>query len=163
MCYCFNVLLQPIAYIFTIVTNSKANGSNDNGKVEGYTKYDAIRLIENDDGLFIKLNDPTFSRSSLESNNLLDHGDVEFLPFTSVSDCRQQMTTSTANLERTPIKFSPSVLPYNVAGWLPSGGAVLSSNNQAMTITNRGYCGETYLVYGITNRSAEEHSLSVTF
>ena len=151
------MLLQPIAYIFTIVTNSKANGSNDNGKVQGYTKYDAIRLIENDDGLFIKLNDPTFSRS------LLDRQGVEFLPYTFASDCRRQMTTSTANLERTPIKFSPSVLPYHVSGWLPSGGAVLSSNNQAMTITNRGYCGETYLVYGITNRSAEEHLLSVTF
>ena len=95
----------------------------------------------------------------------MDHQDVEFLPFTWASECRwQQMTTSTANLERTPIKFSPSVLPYNVAGWLPSGGAVLSSNNQAMTITNRGYSGETYFSrIGITSRSAEEHLLSVTF
>ena len=93
----------------------------------------------------------------------MDRQNVEFLPFTFASDCRRQMTTSTANLERTSIKFSPSVLPYPARGYTASGGAVLSSNNQAMTITNRGYCGETYLVYGITNRSAEEHLLSVTF
>ena len=74
------------------------------------------------------------------------------------------MTTSTANLERTPIKFSPSVLPYPAMGWQPSGGAVLSSNNQAMTITNRGYCGETYFSrIAITRRSEGEHLLSVTF
>lgn len=85
------------------------------------------------------------------------------MPFTFASDCRRQMTTSTANLERTSIKFSPSVLPYPARGYTASGGAVLSSNNQAMTITNRGYCGETYLVYGITNRNEEEHLLLVTF
>ena len=94
----------------------------------------------------------------------MDHQDVEFLPFTFASDCRRQMTTSTANLERTPIKFSPSVLPYPARGYTASGGAVLSSNNQAMTITNRGYCGVTYFSnIGITSRSAEEHLLSVTF
>ena len=121
------------------VTNAKANGANDHGKVEGYTKYDAIRLIENGDGLFINLNDPTFSRSSLEhgSHNI-------FIPFTLVTDCKRQLTTSTANLARTPIKFSPSVLPYHPRGFDESGGAVLTSNSQVMTITSRGWCGGTY-------------------
>ena len=138
----------------------KANGSFDTVQTRGYTRYDAVRLIENDDGLFIKLNDPTFSRSSLQYAN------TRFLPLTGVFDCRRQMTTSTANLERTPIKFSASVLPYVTLGWQPSGGAVLSSNNQVMTITNRGYCGTTYFDadhYPFNHLSTEDHLLSVTF
>ena len=67
-----------------------------------------------------------------------------WLPFTYVAECSGQWTTSTANLERTPIKFSPSVLPYHATGWEASGGAVLSSNNQIMTITTKGQCASTY-------------------
>ena len=59
-------------------------------------------------------------------------------------DCKNELTTSTANLERTSIKFSPSVLPYPTMGANHSGGAVLSSNNQVMTITARGTCGSAY-------------------
>lgn len=145
------------------VTNAKANGANDHGKVEGYTKYDAIRLIENGDGLFINLNDPTFSRSSLEhgSHNI-------FIPFTLVTDCKRQLTTSTANLARTSIKFSPSVLPYHPRGFDESGGAVLTSNSQVMTITSRGFCGETYFDDGALlltddHPVLEEHLLPVNF
>jgi len=155
------------------LNESRANGANGgHGKVEGYTKYDAIRLIENDNGLFIKLNDPTFSRSSLKNKN--HEIIIPFLPFTYVSDCKKQMTTSTANLNRTPIKFSPSVLPYTPKGWIPQGSAVLSSDNQAMTITNYGSCSENYFtdcsqidcaaLHALENTIfTEDHLLSVTF
>ena len=152
------------------LTIRKANGGVAQGvnKMEGYTKYDAIRIIENDNGLFIKLNDPTFSRSSLE------HGALQqiFIPFTQVTDCRGQLTTSTANLTRTPIKFSASVLPYHSLGWNHSGGAVLSSNNQVMTVTNQGRCGVTYFAYYNSHWDLQltdnhpvlgEHLLPVTF
>ena len=117
----------------------KANGGN--GKLEGYTKYDAIRLIEKNNGLFIKLKDPTFSRSYLQN------GATSYIRFTSVSDCKRQWTTSTANLERTIIKFSPSdVSHYQCPSSCHdySGDAVLSSNNQVMTITVRAGCGATF-------------------
>ena len=153
------------------LTIRKANGGLAQvvNKLEGYTKYDAIRIIENDNGLFIKLNDPTFSRSSLE------HGELSsgiFIPFTRVTDCRQQLTTSTANLARTPIKFSASVLPYPSMGSNHSGGAVLSSNNQVMTITNQGRCGTTYFAHYDSDWELQltdnhpvlgEHLLPVTF
>ena len=110
--------------------------------LKGYTKFDAIRLIENNNGLFIKLNDPTFSRSYLQ------HGiGQHYLRYTMVMDCRDQLTTSTANLERTIIKFSPSdVSHYQCPNSCHdySGDAVLSSNNQVMTITVRAGCGATF-------------------
>jgi len=76
----------------------------------------------------------------------MEHGEsyLKFLPFTKVTDCRAQLTTSTANLARTSIKFPISVLPYHSGGSASSGGAILSSNNQVMTITNQGRCGNTY-------------------
>ena len=89
-----------------------------------------------------------------------------------VSDCRGQLTTSTANLATTSIKFSPTVLPYHSRGWNHSGGAVLSSNNQVMTITNQGRCGGTYFAYydsdwelvlGDNHPVLGEHLLPVTF
>ena len=116
-------------------------GNGGHGNFEGYTKYDAIRLIEKDNGLFIKLTDPTFSRSYLQ------HGNGKYMAFTLVLDCRRQWTTSTANLKRTIIKFSPSVLSqYQCSSSCHdySGNAVLSSNNQVMTITARGGCGGTF-------------------
>ena len=160
--------IQPKQFFLTI---RKANGGLAQGinKLEGYTKYDAIRIVENDNGLFIKLNDPTFSRSFME------HGATPsniFNPFTRVTDCRQQLTTSTANLARTPIKFSPSVLPYPSMGWNHSGGAVLSSNNQVMTITSQGRCGYTYFLHYDSDWELQfsdnhpvlgEHLLLVTF
>ena len=36
-------------------------------------------------------------------------------------------------------------------GWDDSGGAILSSNNQVMTITNQGRCGYTYFTYFDSN------------
>ena len=130
--------------------------------LEGYTKYDAIRLIENNNGLFIELSDPTFSRSNLHYLHGIDH---RYLRYTMVMDCRNQLTTSTANLERTIIKFSPSVLPYTSSGNpKTSGNAVLSSNNQVMTITVRGKCGSTYFdVIDWQNYESDVHLLPVTF
>ena len=61
-----------------------------------------------------------------------------------VRDCKGQLATSTANLARTPIKFSSLILPYHSGGADASGGAILSSNNQVMTITSQGRCGYTY-------------------
>ena len=79
------------------------------------------------------------------------------------------MTSSTANLERTNLKFSPSILPYHPIGWQPSGGGSLSSNNQALTVTSKGYCAHTYFVsiYAVpihdNNSKTGEHLLPVTF
>ncbi len=44
-------------------------------------------------------------------NKHYDEFTISFLPLTYVSDCKYQTKTSTANLKRTPIKFTPSVLP----------------------------------------------------
>ena len=124
--------------------SNQLKGNGGLGKTEGYTKYDAIRLVEKNNGLFIKLTDPTFSRSYLQNGS----GRTNYLSFTKVHDCRLQWTTSTANLERTIIKFSPSVLPHyqcsSTCSNSYSGDAVLSSNNQVMTITARAKCGGTF-------------------
>ena len=57
-------------------------------------------------------------------------------------------------------------------GWAHSGGAVLSGNNQVMTITNQGRCGNTYFAYYDSDRELQqgdnhpvlgEHLLPVKF
>ena len=63
------------------------------------------------------------------------------MPFTMASDCDQQSdpaVVSTADLRRTSVKFSTSALPYFPNGSGASGKAVLSQNNQVMTITAKG-------------------------
>ena len=45
------------------------------------------------------------------------------------------------------MKFSSAILPYYITGHKPQGGAVLSSNNQVMTVTSHGYCSDTYFAY----------------
>ena len=124
------------------IKSNQLKGNGGLGKLEGYTKYDAIRLVEKNNGLFIKLTDPTFSRSYLQ------HANNIYMPFTLVLDCRLQLTTSTANLERTIIKFSPSELSHyqcsSTCSSSYSGDAILSSNNQVMTITARAKCGGTF-------------------
>ena len=47
---------------------SKNNGGNNDIRKEGSTTYDAIRIVQNDDGLFVKLNDATFSRTECAGN-----------------------------------------------------------------------------------------------
>ena len=104
----------------------------------------------------------------------MEHGNpwFTFLPYTRAFDCKGQLVTSTANLARTPIKFSPSVLPYAAWGNNVSGEAVLSSNNQVMTITNKGRCGSIYFASINSNHELQltdnhpvygEHLLAVTF
>lgn len=99
----------------------------------------------------------------------MQHGEgVDYIHFTMVLDCRLELTTSTANLERTIIQFSPSVLPYHTTGSNSrSGDAVLSSNNQVMTITVRGRCAGTYFderqVGTYFDDPSEEHLLPVRF
>ena len=51
-------------------SNKKSNGSNDGNYDQGTTIFDAIRIIRNNDGLFIKLNDATFSRSDTNRNRV---------------------------------------------------------------------------------------------
>ena len=45
---------------------SKNNGGNATLRRKGTTIYNAVRLIENNDGLFFKLNDGTFSRTECD-------------------------------------------------------------------------------------------------
>ena len=56
------------------IKSNQLKGNGGLGKLEGYTKYDAIGLLEKNDGLFIKLTDPTFSRSYLQHGSKLQHG-----------------------------------------------------------------------------------------
>ena len=125
-------------------------------------------MVYNEGGneLSFKLNDPTFSRSTFANSN-----GQTFILYTWASDCRRQLTTSTANLVGTPIKFSSS-LSYQTWGHQPSGGSVLSSNNQILTVTNEGFCGSTYfssinsdweLMFGDTHPVLGEHLIPVEF
>ena len=119
--------------------NLQGNGGGENWKA--HTEYDAVRLIQNSDGLFLKLNDGTFTRNychyACEKPGIM----TRIMPFTMASDCKQQSNpavVSTADLRRTSIKFSTSILPYFANGSGASGKAVLSQNNQVMTITAKG-------------------------
>lgn len=51
---------------------SRNNGGNPDLRRKGSTAYDAIRIIQNDDGLFLKLNDATFSRTECAGNYQCD-------------------------------------------------------------------------------------------
>ena len=53
--------------------SNQFKGNGGLGKLEGYTKYDAIRLVEKNNGLFIKLTDSTISRSYLQHGSILQH------------------------------------------------------------------------------------------
>ena len=55
-------------------------------------------------------------------------------------------TTSTADLSRTNPKFSTSVVPYKTSGFSAEGEGLLSSNNQMLTVTAKGWCSYTYFV-----------------
>ena len=135
--------------------------------MEGSTNYDAIRIIEDNTGLYFKLNDGTFSRSTIVHAN----GAV-FIPYTMALDCKQEVTTSVANLVGTAIKF-PSTLAYHSMGSnSASGGSVLSLNDQVLTVTIEGFCGTAYfaayssdyhLQFGDTHPVLGEHLIPVSF
>ena len=165
-------LTLDVIVLLLFWTNSKAKG---NGGWNSDTRYDAVRLIEDSNGLHIKLNDNTFTR-------FFDNGSPtswnSALPFTMAVDCALTGTalnptvTSTADLRRSSIKFSSSVIPYFNNGGQASGSAVLSSSNQVMTTTARGGCGFTYFVsvssnynknWDDTNAIMGQHLLPVGF
>ena len=153
-----------------LFTNLKAGGGFHDGiqRIEGSTNYDAIRIIENNSGLFFKLNDATFSRSTFVHEG--ENGNT-FIPLTKVLDCKQELTTSVANLVGTPVKFQ-SPLVYFVMGGSATGGSVLSSNDQVLTVTIQGQCGTTYfaeynshydLRWGDTHPVLGEHLIPADF
>ena len=47
---------------------SKANGARDNKRIAGNTLWDAVRILQRNDGLYIDLNDDLFSRSAFTTN-----------------------------------------------------------------------------------------------
>ena len=95
------------------------------------TGYDAVRIIQNNDGLFIKASDATFARSACTSGATCD----TFWPYTLASDCTHNLATSKADLTRTSMKFSATILPYYASGNDHSGSAELSLNDQVLTVT----------------------------
>ena len=119
------------------LTLSKAGGGH--GRIQGSTYYDAIRIIESSDGIYIKLSDGTFSRSSFINN-----GDTQYLYYTEAHDCSGVYRTSTADIGRTNFKFLSSVAAtYKPGGWKAYGEGSLSSNNQRLTVRSNGLCGST--------------------
>ena len=67
------------------------------------------------------------------------------MPLSMAAACLQKTATSTVDLRRSSIRFAISALPYSARGNHKSGKAVLSSNNQVMTVTiEEGACGFTY-------------------
>ena len=142
----------------------KANGGNN--KIKGTTRWDAIRLIQNDNGLFLKLNDPTFSRTRLDNQPETARN---YIHYTLAYDCTNQNAVSRANLSRTNLKFSTLVLPYRIRGNSASGAGALSSNNQILTVTVKGWCSHAYFVsiysipMGDGNSITGQHLLPVTF
>ena len=67
------------------------------------------------------------------------------MPLSMAAACLQKTETSTVDLRRSSIRFALSALPYSARGNHKSGKAVLSSNNQVMTVTiEEGACGFTY-------------------
>ena len=76
------------------------------------TYYDAVRLIQKPNGLFLKLNDATFARN--DCKNKCGDFPTRTIPFTMANTCVQSTPiTSTADLRRSLIKFSLSILPYH--------------------------------------------------
>ena len=79
--------------------------------------------------------------------SVIDSMDPNFRPYTMVSSCGGVWETSTADLRRTSIKFSSTILPYYIRGQTPEGSGELSSNNQVLTVHSRGNCADTYFIY----------------
>ena len=122
----------------------------ENLELKGVTIWNAIRLIQKDNGLFLKLNDPTFTLNQFDYQPETDRN---YIHYTLAYDCTNypgtantQRATSTASLSRTNLKFSTSVVPYQKNGFSAEGEGVLSSNNQMLTVTAKGWCSFKYFV-----------------
>ena len=61
-------VLSMITY--HILTNKKSSGSHDGSQDRGYTLYAAMRIVQNNNGLFIKLNDATFANTDANRNRV---------------------------------------------------------------------------------------------
>ena len=92
-----------------------------------------MRIIQNDDGLFIKSNDATLARSTCHQAC-----GVSFVPYTMAADCTAQGMTSTADLRRSSMKFSATVLPCYANGNGADGNCTLSEKNQVLKVENTG-------------------------
>ena len=97
--------------------------------------------------------------------------DVGYLLYTYAFDCKNEVTTSVANLVGTSIKFS-STLAYAAMGHAQTGGSVLSSNDQILSVSIRGRCGSAYftsftsdhhLMFGDTHPVLGERLIPVDF
>ena len=117
------------------------------------------------------MNDNTFTR--FYDNGSPTSWDSAF-PFTMAMDCALSAPAvmTTADLTRSSLKFSTSVLPYSANGGQATGHAELSLSNQLMTTKARGGCGFTYFVsvssnydknWDDTNAIMGQHLLSVSF
>ena len=86
--------------------------------------------------------------SKKHKQSVINSIDPNYRPYTMASSCGiGESETSTADLRRTSIKFSSTILPYYIRGHIPQGGAELSSNNQVLTVKSIGNCADTYFVY----------------
>ena len=91
---------------------------------------------------------PTVRTIAERKLSVINSIDPNYRPYTMASSCGiGKSETSTADLTRTSIKFSSTILPYYIRGHIPQGGAELSSNNQILTVKSIGNCADTYFVY----------------
>ena len=120
------------------LTHYKADGGYDYKRSKGHTYYDALRIIENENGIFIKSNDATFARPQMTRGS--------HLYWSYASDCTNRDVTSTCDLRNTDFEFNTSITSYvKPRGWNSYGEGRLSSNNQVLTVRSKGNCGQTYI------------------
>ena len=138
-------VLSLVAFVLLELTYLKANGGAGIpsalplGKAQGTTYWDAVRIIENDDGIFLQTTDTKFARPVMREGNYL------YYAYASDGSLRG-LVTSYADLSGTDFAFTPSITSYiENRGYIASGGGTLSSNNQILTVTSMGYCGHTYI------------------
>ena len=62
--------LDRVEFSVIYLTDEKSSGSHDGNQDQGRTIYDAIRIVQNENGLFIKLNDATFTRTDANRNRV---------------------------------------------------------------------------------------------
>lgn len=156
--------------------------------VSGETLYDAYRLVQQEDGVFIKLNDATFTRSrdygtgwrgiTLGPNAAAAGFTQPFLPLTFALTCSTMSVSSYADLRGTNLKFLPDLrydsggaFAYAASGDFEEGFTELSLNDQYLRVVifSNGDCAHTYFRYRETmtqNDGSDEfgdHLLPVIF
>merc|ERR1712024_296563 len=104
------------------------------GIFEGITTWNAIRIIQNENGMKLKTDDPTFTTTkivTLPSAALADH----WIFWLFAHTCRHytQTTSSFGDLKGTNIHFSKSILPVSPFGNRASGQYTLSGDQKRIT------------------------------